>query len=414
MNLSHRLLFTTLFVVGCSQPSTPLTTTAPTTAEVAAPAPRFAVPITGLPTLGTSRTPLVTIVEFEDYDCPYCARAEATNRELRAKYGADLRFVVAERPLAMHETAREAALFALGANETGDFETAHDALFAKRHDHGAAALDALADDLHLGARFADARHGAAARSALTTSESLAAALGVRAIPTFFVNGRRITGAQPFTTFDPIVTEELEHARALVRGGVAPSGAYDAILAEARANPAPIDEEPAKPFVAEAKTAGGAHLYGAPDAPRTILLFLDFECPYCKKVDARLRDLVIDHPDVRVVLRHRPLPMHAAARLAAKAAIAAEAQGALAEMSALLLANQTALGRDALLGYADRLGLDRARFERDLDSSEAERRLADDEALAAKLEVKGTPTSFVDGRRVDGAQDTVTFTALLRP
>jgi len=121
------------------------------------------------------------------------------------------------------------------------------------------------------------------------------------------------------------------------------------------------------FVAEAKGAGGAHLFGAPEAPRTIVLFTDFECPYCARLDTRLRQLTAKHEDVRVVLRNHPLPMHAHARLAAKAAIAAEAQGALAPFAALLFANQSALDRASLIAYAARAGVDAAQFERDLDA-----------------------------------------------
>jgi protein-disulfide isomerase len=368
----------------------------PTRGEKNAPVDRpalHAVPVDGLPLLGDPAA-LVTLVELVDYECPYCARAEDTIRVLRTKYGRELRVAVVESPLPMHPHARDAALVALAA-PTRDFEAVHRRLF---DGHGTIENDAPTGiDLQR------------ATAALEQAQNLAASLHVHGTPTFFVNGRKITGAQPMATFETIIDEELAHARALVAGGVAVADVYSKVLAEARANPAPLEEvtQPA-PFVPEAKTIGGAQFLGAADAKRTILLFTDLECPYCARLDAQLRGFVQTHPDVRVVLRHRPLPMHPHARLAAKAAMAAEAQGALAAYTAVLFEHPEALDRDALIGYANRLRLDVERFTRDLDASETEQRLAQDEALATKLGVTGTPTSFVDGRRVIGAQPATTF------
>ena len=405
MNQARPFLFTALLLVSCAD-SGAHATAAPapdpgvTVGAPQARPPLFAVPVTGLPVLGAS-TALVTLVEFTDYDCPYCARAEGTIHALRDKYGDDLRVAVAENPLPMHPQARGAALFALATVAQGDFEAAHDGLFAHRDAHSKEGLVALGTQL--GLRAPSSRANDDAVSALERAATLAVSLHVNAAPTFFVNGRKITGAQPFRDFDLTVSEELDHARALVQSGVPRSEVYTQILAEAQAHPAALDDVEPMPFSAEAKTAGGAHLYGARSAPKTILLFTDYACPYCAKLDARLRAFVETHTDVRVALRQHPLPMHADARLAAKAALAADAQGALTPFSALLFANQSALGRDALLGYADRAGLERTRFVRDLDAPETERRLEEDEALAMKLGVTGTPTSFAEGRKVDGAQ-----------
>ena len=403
MNSSTLLLLSSLLLASCGPYGADSSDAAPSppshgekNAPVAqpAPSPRFAVPIQGLPTMG-DRDALVTIVEVTDYQCPYCARAEETIHALRVKYGRDLRIAVLENPLPIHEHARDRALLALSADERGEFETVHHALFAQ-----GAALDvptASATD--------------AAKATLERSMKLVASLGVHGTPTFFVNGRKICGAQPIATFEAIIDQELLHARALLASGVAPGAVYDRIVAEARDNPPPMEDPgalDAPSIVAEAKTIGGVDFLGAKDAPRTIVLFTDFECPYCAKLDARLRTFVTEHPDVRVVVRQRPLPMHPHARLAAKAALAAAAQGRLAEYAALLFANQGALERDALVGYATRIGLDSGRFVRDLDAPETEQRLVDDGAWADKLQVTGTPTSFVDGRRVIGAQAASTF------
>jgi protein-disulfide isomerase len=353
---------------------------------------RFAVPTDGLPTFGPNDAP-VTIVEFTDYDCPFCAKAELSMQTLRERYGKDVRFAVAMHPLPMHPNARPAALAALEHGASPSFAALHARMFERPDDR-------------------PSFHGSVqATRQLGDAEALADRLRVRGTPTFFVNGRRIGGAQPIATFERVIEEELAHARELASRGIARERIYATILEEARANPAPFEDESAEEgptFVPEAKTAGGATLAGRADAARTILVFTDFECPYCKRLDGQLRDLAKDK-DVRVVIRNKPLPMHSHARLAAKAAIAADKQGKLAEMTKELFAHQDALDRASLMIYAERLALDIDRFRIDLDGWDTEARLVEDEALATKLNVRGTPTSFVDGRRVVGAQPVARFT-----
>ena len=360
------------------------------TAQAAAAAPsteaRFAVPIDGLPTIG-DRDALVTIVEFTDYECPYCAKAEKTMRELRESYGHDVRFAVAMHPLPMHPHARDAALVALAAPR---FEETHGHLFE---------IGGLAEPNARRASF----------ETLANAEQLGTKLRVRGTPTFFINGKRVTGAQPYATFDKMVSHELATARALVAAGTRRDRVYDALLDEARANPAPLPEdEDAPKLVPAAVGVSGLPFLGRDDAAKTIVLFTDLECPYCKRLDARLREYTKTHGDVRVVFRNHTLPMHAHERLAAKAAIAAAAQNGLARFAEITFEHQDALERASLISYASQAGLDVPRFTRDLDSDETARALAADEALATKLDVKATPTSFVEGKLVVGAQPVTTF------
>ena len=373
--------------VSCSAPDQKTTTAE---AQPAAPAPqveaRSAVPIDGLPTIG-EKDALVTIVEFTDYECPYCAKAEKTMRELREAYGRDVRFAVAMHPLPMHLHARDAALVALASSH---FEETHAHLF----DVGG---------------LADASERRASFEALANAEQLGSKLRVRGTPTFFINGKRVTGAQPYATFDKMVSHELATARALVSRGTRRDRVYDALLDEARANPAPLPEDDDAPkLVPAAVGVSGLSFLGRDDAPKTIVLFTDLECPYCKRLDARLRELTKARSDVRVVFRNHPLPMHPHARLAAKAAIAAASQNGLARFVEVVFAHQDALERASLVAYASQAGLDVPRFTRDLDSDETARALAADEALATKLDVNGTPSSFVEGKLVVGAQPLATF------
>jgi protein-disulfide isomerase len=186
----------------------------------------YRVPVAGLPTIGNPDA-LVTIVEFTDYQCPYCQRAEETIARVRATYGEAVKVVVAERPLPFHDRARPAAFAALAADAQGKFEAMHSRLFALG---GSLAEDALVrtareSGLDL-ARFEQDRNAAP----LAPSEQLADHIGVRGTPTFFLSGRRVVGAQSYETFRDVVEERLAAARALVATGTRPRDVYAALTA----------------------------------------------------------------------------------------------------------------------------------------------------------------------------------------
>ena len=144
--------------------------------------------------------------------------------------------------------------------------------------------------------------------------------------------------------------------------------------------------------------------GAPGAAVDVVVFSDFQCPFSGRLAKTLAELLERYPNrVRVVFKHMPLPMHRDAHLAHQAALAAGAQGRFWQMHDLLFENQRKLGRTALADYAARLGLDLHRFRGALDSGQYEDRVERDIALAKELGVRGTPTCFIDGHRLSGAQ-----------
>ncbi|HEY4026154.1 MAG TPA: Na+/H+ antiporter NhaA [Candidatus Dormibacteraeota bacterium] len=148
-----------------------------------------------------------------------------------------------------------------------------------------------------------------------------------------------------------------------------------------------------------------HFRGPDEAPVTLVEYGDFECPYCGQAEPVVRELLRDSGDVRYVWRHLPLTdVHPRAQLAAEASEAAAAQGAFWEMHDLLLAHQDALRPDELAGYAEQLGLDVERFEKDLRKPAGARRVSADVDSADLSGVSGTPTFFVNGRRLHGAYD----------
>ena len=141
--------------------------------------------------------------------------------------------------------------------------------------------------------------------------------------------------------------------------------------------------------------------GPMTAPITLVEFADFECPHCSGIAPVLKKLYLERGYVRSVYKFMPLAGHPNGEISARAGIAASKQGKFWEMHDKMFANT---GKNSLLdleGYAKELGLDMNRFKTDLNSAETTDRLQRDKKLADSLEVKGTPTIFINGRQFEG-------------
>ncbi|WP_369191624.1 Na+/H+ antiporter NhaA [Streptomyces sp. R08] len=149
-----------------------------------------------------------------------------------------------------------------------------------------------------------------------------------------------------------------------------------------------------------------HLRGPRHAPVTVVEYGDYECPYCGQAEPIVRELLGAFGDeVRYVWRHLPLTdVHTHAQLAAEASEAAALQGGYWEMHDLLLSHQGALRFNDLRDYAGQIGLDVARFARDMMAHAGAGHVAEDVESADLSGVAGTPTFFVNGRRHHGAYD----------
>ena len=147
-----------------------------------------------------------------------------------------------------------------------------------------------------------------------------------------------------------------------------------------------------------------------DARVTVEVWSDFQCPFCAKGAATVQQLRQKYGDqVRIVFRHQPLPFHESARPAAIASMAAHEQGRFWEFHDALFANQQALDRESLLALAGKLKLDVERFRRELASSTWSQYVEAEVTEARRRGVSGTPTFFINGKPLVGAQPLAAFT-----
>jgi protein-disulfide isomerase len=172
------------------------------------------------------------------------------------------------------------------------------------------------------------------------------------------------------------------------------------LREAEAKGKPLDAAQQATLVAGAKA-----VFGPRDAKVKVVIFSDFQCPFCANATRTLDVIRHNFADkVQVVFRQFPLPFHEHAHLAAEASLAAAEQGKFWEFHDKVFANQSAIARENLDAYAKEVGLDVARFKSALDKGALSSAVDADFALGKTVNVEGTPTMFLNGTRVQRADD----------
>lgn len=363
----------------------------------------YAVALDDAPRRGPADAP-VTIVEFSDFACGYCNRAQAVVAHLERQYPGQLRWVY--RPLPLDEdTGTLASEAALAAARQGRFWPMHDRLFAVHGQVDRATVELFAVELGLDlARFKDELDSGRAREAVLAELAIGRRLGIAGTPAFFINGRAIAGAMPLSTFLRVVGEELARAREFGGDG----DRYPQLTAGGRAS---ADSAAVAPAAAELSSTASyriglglpGHQRGPADAAVTIVMWSDFLCPYCADQAPVLDRVAAAHPgDVRLVYRHLPLPMHAGADLAAEAAVEAGRQGKFWPFhDQLFAASRGGLSRAVLLERGKLAGLDVGALAAALDDHRHRDAVLADAAAALSLGANATPTLFINGQAMPG-------------
>ncbi|HET9954496.1 MAG TPA: thioredoxin domain-containing protein [Polyangiaceae bacterium] len=374
------------------------------------------VPVTDQDPARGPKDALVTIVEWADFQCPYCQRVEETLKRVEQTYGSDVRIVWKDNPLGFHEHAMAAAKLGRAVFEkqgNAGFWAVHKALLERQAELSSAVLEELA--IGQGLSASQWRRLAGDSESVFISDSIGAGqeLGVTGTPEFFINGVSLSGAQPFEEFQARIDAELARAKARVAAGVPRAELYATLMKEAQPAPPPPRKE-----VAPARKDSPAR--GPARAKVTLEVFSDFQCPFCKTGRDTLERLEKKHPgQLRVVFRHLPLPFHEHARPAAEASEEVRIQKGNAAFWAYhdkLFAAQSepgGLSEDRLIALAVELGVDRKKLERALASGTHRAAIQYDLDAAAAAGIRGTPSFTINGYFVSGARPLATFERLIR-
>jgi protein-disulfide isomerase len=364
------------------------------------------VPVGKSPVRG-SPTALVTVVLFSDFQCPFCKRVEPTLERLRAEYKDKIRVVWKDQPLPFHPQARPAAILARAARaQKGDaaFWDVHARLFAASPNLDEVELTSIARAAGVDAKKAMSPASTKLHDkGIEADVALAEDVLATGTPHFFVNGRRLMGAQPYEKIKALVDEELAKAEAKVSAGTPPASLYETLIKDGKTAPPPERKS-------VAPAAGPAPFRGAANAKVVVQEFSDFQCPFCKRADATMDELLKAYPGkIKIVFRNLPLVFHADAPLAAEAAREAFVQKGNAGFSKYrekLFEHQAdpgGLKRPALESYARGLGLDMKKFDKALDEHVHKPAIDADKKAAEDAGIKGTPGYVVGPFFVSGAQ-----------
>ncbi|MGC4087987.1 MAG: thioredoxin domain-containing protein [Polyangiaceae bacterium] len=364
------------------------------------------------PVLGASDAP-VTVVVFSDFQCPFCKRVEETLTKLRDTYGAKLRFVWKDHPLPFHPRAVPAAVLARVAftrQGNAGFWRAHDALFESQPKLEDTDLEGLSKRLGLDWKAVKAAiEQKRFQARFEDSIGLANDFQARGTPHFFINGVRLSGAQPVESFKALIDRRLAEAEKLVAAGVPRKNVYAESIKDGKLPPPPETKEVAPR--ANAPYRGGAQ------AKVVIQEFGDFQCPFSSRVQPTLEELQKQFgAKIKIVYRHMPLPFHKDAPLAAEAAEEAFAQKGNAGFWAFhdaLFKSAPELERADLEKIAEEQHLDMARFRSALDSRLHSARVNEDTGVANKAGINGTPAFLINGYFLSGAQPLTEFVKLVQ-
>ncbi len=351
--------------------------------------------------------PLVTILEFSEFECPFCKRVEPTVDQIIEAYGDKVQVVWKHSPLSFHKNARGAALASCAANKQGKFWEMHKILFANQRAMAKDDLNGYAKEMGLDmGKFETDMNGTVCAAEVDADMKLASDVGARGTPNLYINGRQVRGAVPFEHIEPVIKEEIKKAKALVAAGTPLAKVYEEVIKKGKVF---------KPLEDEVRTwEAPAPFKGPKDAEIVVTVYSDFQCPYSGRVRKPIYDLLKEYPDnMKLEFRHFPLSFHKDSNMASQASMAANAQGKFWEMHDKLFENQKALKRENLDKFAQELGLDMDKFKKALDE-ETYKDIVDQQFKEGqKTGVRGTPSIYINGRKFQApSRDVATFKKLI--
>jgi protein-disulfide isomerase len=238
-------------------------------------------------------------------------------------------------------------------------------------------------------------------------------VGADGTPSFFINGRFVSGAMPFETFKGVIDEQIKKADEALKKGVKHEKLYETLVAEnvKSAGSAPAAAAAPAPDQKYDVNVGNAPVLGPKNAPVTIVEWSDFQCPFCSRVEPTLKQIMDEYKGkVRIAWKNQPLSFHPNAMPAAEAAMAAYEQGndKFWAMHDKLFAQQGSLSPQFYEQVAREVGVDMAKWKAAVESHAAAPAIQADMNAGSALGANGTPTFFINGRKLVGAMPFESF------
>jgi protein-disulfide isomerase len=354
---------------------------------------------------------------YYDYQCPYSKRLSETLAGLLPDYSDSLRVVWRQLPLPGHREAVVAARYALSAHAQGQFEPVHAWLFENQRSLSRQGLLDQTRSFNLDPMRLQADLDSDWIAERVQSDlEFAGSRGLNSTPLFFVNGRPFRGATARDALQATINEELAAAERLLAAGSERREVWARFMAKADngvvafANPS-RGPDPNKRY---AMQVAGLTARGAKQPKVEILMCGDFDCPYCGKSIATLNDLLKRHKkELAVYFRHMPLAFHKDAMAAHRAAVAADNQGEFWAMLELLYANQRSRTPAELEDMAKQAGLKLSTFRKDIADPQTDAVIEQQREFCEKqLDSRSTPTFFINGRPLVGAQPIDAFETII--
>ena len=338
---------------------------------------------------GAEGAPIVIIFYF-DFVCPPCAKAFTVLQEVMKVYPEEIRLLF--KPYTTRPDAFLAHEAAWAAAAQGKFLEMYEKLSTHQGEITPETLlehaKALKMDLK---RFSREIDNQSFKRVILGEAENAKGFGVATAPTFFINGQRLVGPRSLGDFKRIIDKELGLTKTVI-----------------------VEKELDAPIAPRAEIdVSHAPALGPENAPIVIVEFSDFQCPFCAKAIPTLKEVVKRYPtQVRWLFKHFPLDFHADAPLAHQATLAASQQGKFWEMHDLIFMRQQKMKREDLIGYAQELGLKSEPFLAALDEEALKDGINRDVEEGRRLGVTGTPTFFINGRQLVGAQPIGQFISMI--
>ena len=348
------------------------------------------------PARGPADAP-VTIVVFSSFLCPECAQMAGHLDRIVSEFGKDVRVVFKHKLFPNYLHAMEAAQAAVEAQVQGKFWEFHDRAHKKGMALDRASIEEIAREIgmdvgKLRAALADERH----RDRVLQDSLLAHETAAHSMPNVAVNGVRLFGEKTYENLKALVTRRLAEAKSAIAAGTPASKLYASIVENGKSFSS-LDPE-TYPFSSDQNMSKGPE-----NARIQLVVFEDFQCPYCAKVNPSIEAFRKRFPnDVRVVFKNLPLSsLHPNAALAAEAAVEAARQGRFWAMYDLMFGDQKGLDRAGLEEKARKASLDMTAFTAALDRHTHKEAVDRDVGEAERAKVTGTPAIFMNGRRFQG-------------